>query len=358
MATLTETAYYTRKSLKWGAIALGVYIILKIVISISIQIYKQMNPTPPPPPTRGFGLLNPIDFPVSEIDTQLKYSLQTPNLKLPIMPTQVAVYATYPQKANLSASDQAQKIAKQLGFFGKYQALSAKDYRWKLNIPAPMTLELDIVSQDFSINYQWQEDHNILTSTLPPKQDTVDKIIKNLFSNLQTPPTDIDSTNLNVKYLRASGNKLVKAPSLSEAHFVQVDLERNKLNEIPFVTDNPEKGIIHMVLSGSSNQLKQFIQLDYRYYPINYTSKETYYSLDIQKAWQAVNAGNAFIAQADSQAEEINIRRIYLAYYDKPYGQPFIQPIYVFSGDDQNNNPFVAYYDAIDPSQIKSSANN
>ncbi|NMB56402.1 hypothetical protein GYA19_00515, partial [Candidatus Beckwithbacteria bacterium] len=45
--------------------------------------------------------------------------------------------------------------------------------------------------------------------------------------------------------------------------------------------------------------------------------------------------------------DKIMIRNISLAYFDSKLPQKYLQPIYVFEGDDNSNREFIAYIPAL-----------
>ena len=67
-------------------------------------------------------------------------------------------------------------------------------------------------------------------------------------------------------------------------------------------------------------------------------------------AWQDLLDGYALIVNVGRNSpDKIVIRKIYLAYYDSEEPQLYLQPIFVFEGD----NDFVAYLPAIDSNYLK-----
>jgi len=63
----------------------------------------------------------------------------------------------------------------------------------------------------------------------------------------------------------------------------------------------------------------------------------------IQQAWEELKAGKGYIAQIDNGVSEVTVRKVELAYFDSFEPQKYMQPVYVFSGD----NNFVGYIQAV-----------
>jgi hypothetical protein len=61
------------------------------------------------------------------------------------------------------------------------------------------------------------------------------------------------------------------------------------------------------------------------------------------EAWQDLNNGRAYIISSTPGVTDITIKKAFLAYYDPDIYQPYLQPVYVFIG--QNN--FVGFVPAV-----------
>ena len=60
-----------------------------------------------------------------------------------------------------------------------------------------------------------------------------------------------------------------------------------------------------------------------------------------RRAWEYLQTGKGYVAKRTTP--NVTIRKISLAYYESNEPQEFLQPVYVFEGD----NGFVAYVPAI-----------
>ena len=67
-------------------------------------------------------------------------------------------------------------------------------------------------------------------------------------------------------------------------------------------------------------------------------------------AWEELQAGRGFIARYPTNgAISIVVRQVYLGYYDSFDPQMYLQPVFVFEGD----NGFLAYVPAVIPEWIE-----
>jgi hypothetical protein len=339
MTKLSETAYYTRKIIKFGVIGIIAFFALRIFINTSIAIYKKLNPPPPPPPTVDFGKISRINFPTKEQPNDLSYNLQTPSGELPQFSDRAKVYYMPYQRPNLLALERAKREARQMGYTGEPRPVTDKIYRWEKRSNATSTLEMNIFTGAFKINYDWQNDQNIfLNKNLPGKQQA--KIEAQTFlrtAGLNT--EDLTTDKAKVSYLKAQGNRIAPAVSLSEADFVKVEMFRADVDEKPVLTKNAEKGVITFIFTDYVNASRKIIKVDYNYFPVNYEQPATYPIKTADTAWKQLQNGQGFIANWEGDNKQITIRRVYIGYFDGLEPQDFLQPIAVFEGD----NDFYAY---------------
>ena len=100
--------------------------------------------------------------------------------------------------------------------------------------------------------------------------------------------------------------------------------------------------MIRAIVSGNA-RLADITYLEYNYYPVEYGRQETYPLIPVSQAWQTLESGDGFVARLDDGVENVTVRRVGLAYLDTFEPQLFLQPVYVFTGD----NKFVGYVPAI-----------
>jgi hypothetical protein len=315
-------------------------------------LYLELNPPPPPVPTVGFGQLPAIEFPANP-GYSYNFVLQTPTGTLPIVTDRLPVYYMPYKKVTLLATDEAKAVAQGIGFTNEPTVLSDEVYQWQMNIPANLTLTMNIINGSFKLNYIWQSDANLIRTAEVYGQDAAKNTASAYLEKINRLPSDIDIQATQPKYLKITGNRLVPAISLSEADVVKVDLYRQPIDELPVVTADPDTGVISMIVVGNSDVRKQVVQLDYNYFPVNYQQLETYPLRSINSAWEQLQQGSGYLAKVEGSGNTLYVRRIYLAYYEADQAQQFMQPVYVFWGDDGTNKTFTAYVPAIDTQWIK-----
>jgi len=347
MATLTETAYWTRKLLKFGVIALVAFIILKNTFKIGKNIWRQLHPPPPPPPTVSFGKLPKLIFPEENLPlekTKISFKLETIQGGLPKLPEIGKVYFRPVKPPNLLASDRAISLAQKIGFSDQPEKKDETTYRW---ITKNFTvLEMDINNLNFHLTYDFKNDQEVLVSKNLPNNQQAAQEAKNFLVGNELLPEDLANGTAEFEYLHFDGNQLIPVASYSEAEFIRVNLFRANLDELRIFPPNPKKSLIFFLFSGSRSPGKRIIEISYIYFPVEKEIFGTYPLKPVTQAWNELQQGQGYIANlGQNENGQIIVRKVYLGYYDSEAPQNYLQPIYVFEGD----RNFFAYVPAVDP---------
>lgn len=343
MANLGETAITARKAIKYGGIALVFLIVGRVILTASVAYWKKLHPAPPPPPDVLFGKLPKIQFPQAEAATY-NYKLETPTGGLPTrLPGQFKVFFMPIKKASLLAYDAAKSVANRLDFIQEPKKLSETEYRWDSSDPIPSSLTINIITGSFILDKKWQSDDSYVTPTIYyTDSQSVDRMY-NLLSRVELLPEDIKTGKNTIQYLKADKDQIVPAVSLSQAHFVQVNLYRAPVDGVDVVAPSSSKGLISAVLALQREDSKQFVSLNYNYFPVDLERSAVYPLIGVAEAWQRLQKGGGFIAGVKPNTTNVTIRDITLQYYDSDTPQQFMQPVYVFTGDPD----FVGYVSAV-----------
>jgi len=349
VATLTQTTFLTRRIIKYGSIGLVIFLILQFSFGVVKDYLKKHNPPAPPPPTVAFKKLPALDFPKKENLPIPSFSLQTISGSLPVLDNIGKVYVMIKPATSLLSLDKAKTMAKGIGFTDLPQPVSSQVYRFTTNSVPTTILELNIVSNNFTLRYEYAGDPNILTERKLPTNGEAINEAKSFLNKMGLLPDDISAGKSAVTYFKYSANGLISADSLSEADFVKVSLLRQDLDKLKIVPENPNSGPISFLFSGSRDPAKRILEINYTYSKIDAQHFATYPLKSVATAWQELEEGKGFVANLGNNSDgKIVVRDVYLAYYDSTQPQNYLQPIFVFEGD----KGFLGYVSAIDPQWI------
>lgn len=348
--TLTNVTRIGRQVVKFGIIALVAMILGRALVSAAITYYRAMNPPPPPPPTVGFGILPSPVFPdQDDIEKPIQYILETPTDRLPEFGDRAKVFLMPKSHPSLIADERAKSIAASFDFVFEPEILDTRTYRWTRSQPLLTTFELDIVDLHFSLQADFfARPELLLGSELPTGTQAVNQIKSQLDrANLLAP--DLATAAGEILYLKSVGGELQEAVSPSDADFIHVDLNRVPIDgQYRMFTPGGYQGIISGLVTGALARNRNIIQLESFYSPVEYSQVHTYPLRTAQSAWQVLQAGEGYLAEHNG-GETAVIRSVQLGFYDSFEKQDYLQPIYVFEGDQD----FLGYVPAISPEYLQ-----
>lgn len=339
--TLSEVTEVGRDVLKYTVIGLVSFMVLRMLGTAFVRYWKATHPEPPPPPTVGFGKLPALNYPNQEFRPD-SFKLETATNKLPEYGDRAKVFFMPFSSPSLLADEKVRDIASRFGFESQPELISSNYYRWTKRQPLNTTLEIDLKNYNFSLNSDYLSRIELVTAeNLPQSRDAISRV-KSLLSNVDLLAADVATASGNTTYLKALGGELLEAVSASDADFIRVDLDRIPVDGIYHMfTPDGDVGIISAVVTGAYERRNSVLDMDYRYQPVNYDQAETYPIKTAREAWQELKEGGGYVV--DGPFDQAVVRKIQFGYYDGFEEQQFLQPIYVFSGDDN----FMAYVPAI-----------
>ncbi len=344
MATLTETAYYSRKIIKWSIIGFVVFIFIRLIFIYIVDVIKNVLPPPPLRPNNYFGKLYKLNFPeVASPSGQLKFTLQTIEGKIPVASSAARVYFMPKNRVNLLSLSKAQTFVGKLGFTSTPHLIKDTVYRW-IDTKNPLRLiELDTVSNHFTLEYAYAHDLTLFTErNVPTREQTMGEVINFLqTSNLGI--SDLNIAKPTFTYLKLEGDQLVVTTSQSQADAVRVDLFRNNLNGFRVLTDRPNEGLIEIILGSSKKSDKRILYARNNYWPIDIKTVGIYKLKTSTEAWEELQSSQGYFASYTPNQTQFTITNISLALYDSRESQFFLQPVFVFEGE----NKFLAYVSAV-----------
>jgi hypothetical protein len=343
---LTQVTHVGRLAVKYGMIALVVLIVGRIFLTAAINYWKAMNPPPQPPPTIGFGPLPKIEFPDQEDeDKPNSYILELPTARFPEFPDRAKVFFMPSVAPSLLADELVRQKASSFKFVFQPEILGERTYRWTRTEDIDMSLTMDTLNYNFSLRSNFKAKPEFLINpSLPEEFEAVAKV-KSVLDRADLLADDVATASGKVSFIRSLGGELTSAASLSDSDFIRVDLNRVPVDDkYPMYTSEGTRGTISAILTGATNTLSGVVEIDNFYHPIDYEQVETYPLRDVKMAWKVLQAGEGYVS-SKGELEAAMIRDVELGYYDSEQEQEFLQPVFVFKGDDG----FIGLVSAVDP---------
>ncbi|MBI4066181.1 hypothetical protein HY411_00540, partial [Candidatus Gottesmanbacteria bacterium] len=238
------------------------------------------------------------------------------------------------------------EFAKRLGLNPKPIEETKAIYRFEDDTTALRRLRYDIVSNNFILRYGFDQDTGLFTERNLPSVDAAVAEAKSMMQTFALYGQDLTKGTNKVSFLKLVGDTLVPTTSLSQAEAVRVDFFRQNVGGLKLFTPYPDEGQVVFIFSGSKNNKKKVLQFAYTLWPIDYETFGTYALKTSAVAWEELKSGHGYIARYPTNAAtSIVIRQVYLGYYDSFDPQMYLQPVFVFEGD----NGFLSYVPAVTP---------
>jgi hypothetical protein len=205
---------------------------------------------------------------------------------------------------------------------------------------------MNVLNGNFSLSYDYLSDLTLVGINSAPNKDQAIAEAKAFLQRANVLTPDLAAGTQQVIHFKFNPPNLEQAMALSEADFALVNFFRTDLEGIRILPPNPKKSLVSVLLSGSSDQQKRILEVNYTHFSINESDSCTYPLKEIDQAWQDLQNNKAFLASFGQNYDgQVVIRKVYLGYFDPPDDQRFLEPIYVFEGD----RDFIAYIPALDP---------
>lgn len=344
--SLTEIAYSSRKIIKYGGIGLVTFLIVWPIYTLAVSAYKAAHP-PYIPPTLKYGILPKIVFPEKQFEKK-NFTFQLPNDTFPAFKDQQKVYVVYRSNSSFLALEEDTKTAKDFGFSGTPTEIQPGIYQFK-DETLNGTLTMNVLDGSFRLEYPYQNDQLLLNpKSVPTKEDAINEASRFLQSGGKM-TDDLSGGEQKVSYWRIEFDGLKAVSSPSEANAVRVDFFRKNLEDnLAILSTEKDKASVSVLVSGSDVAGKKILDVSYKYTNID---RESYSTYPIKTTEQAVNdlkIGN-YWPVSEVSTNDIIIRKIYLAYFEPVTLTNYMQPIFVFEGD----NNFTAYVPAVVDKYVK-----
>lgn len=354
MATLTVTAYLTRKTLNIGLILLVVVIVLRLGFGLITDLWRTIFPPPPPPATVAFGKL---PYPtaqngVATPSSALSYSLETATGQLPEMPKNMKVFFMPRPGPTFGSFEKMKSLANRLGFSDNPAPVKVGSTAWRFSdATTPLRfLDIDEISQNFRVTYDYVSDQSLFAEKNFSSTADVVSTAQSFFSGAGLFSSDLQSVSPTITYFKLDSGALVPTTSLSNADAVGVTFNRAARDKIPIVSPDPKQGLVSVLLSGSSSSKKRVLEGRYFYTAIDQENFATYPVISATSAFEKLKAGQAIYASIPIPApKSVAIRSVVAAYLDPYPPQSYLQPVLVFSDE----KGFIAYVPVVDPGWLE-----
>lgn len=344
MLTLTKAADVTKKLVIIG-VFLTIFIGFLIVIANTIKTtISTLKPPPPPQLTTVFGTLPQISFPDQTFPTDIRFSLETLSGNIQSASPTAKIYFLPKQQKSLLTNIRANQDAKNIGIDSPAVSVNNKLVYQSNN----KEFSIDPISRNFTYLYNFVSDPSVFTGSNILTQSAATTIAGGFLRTLDALPKDYSQTPT-VTFLTYNGAQFIPigtSENSSVATAARVDYFRNKVDSLPVVNPEFNKGNISVIVAKNQDKNKQIITAERNYQEISNEDVGIYPVKSGESAWADFLNGQGYIPNPGNSAitKRAVIRNSYLAYYDTGSEISYLVPVYVFVGDDG----FVGYVQALE----------
>lgn len=341
MATLTEAAIFSKKTFVWLLAAGAVFVLIFALFLVGKSLMKIISPPKPPPATVAFGKISELDLSEGiRASANITYSIETISGDLPILVDKAKVFKIAETESSFGDLERAGALALRHGF-ADYTNLGSNVFQFRDAKDEKRVLIYNIASGNFKLDNDFVNDPEMATSNFSSVEQAI-KIARDFMLTLGLDEVEFPKERSETKYLRLDGNNLVEVPALTQANLIKVNFNRRELDKMRVISPRDDKAAVWAVVSS-----KGVVAAQKEILPIEKNRFATYPLKGTAKAFEKLKAGNgAFNKQFNGNS--FAIRNVEMAYLETKGGQGFLQPVYVFKGDEG----FVSYTGALDENWV------
>ncbi len=345
--SLTEASYYFRKIAPFAILGAIVVFIIYYGIQLVILLIQLQQP----PATPVSQIVNPvfgaIPRPIildSTPSAGLTYILDTIDGVTVSASPAANVYFLPKAPARLGFKENVFLMAKNLEInteLANYERQGDK----AVFTDAKNSFVVDVNSYNFDYEYLYLANENErLAEAYIPSTETINEKAVEILSKVGRYPAELARGKRNIVYLafNPQTDELTVVDKPENANLVEVDFYREDIDSLPAASPRYFNSPNYLVLL-FDNQGHKVVKAKVSFFERSTEQIGVYPLKNGDQAWEDFTAGNGYIVSGGEGLSQINIKRMFVAYFDPDVAQDYLQPIYVFMGE----NNFVGYVPAL-----------
>jgi len=343
--TLTEVSFFGRKFAPFAVLIFVIVLILFYTFKL-VFLFAELNNKPKLGLNTIFNSIKPPEFPEATPSSLHTYVMDTVEGE-PITATEAGKVFFIPKSPfRFGYKEKISLIAKTLGFEGNgldYKLSSTKTSA--LFEDSKRKFTIDINNFNFKFDQDITRSPELFQKTGIPDKETAQNKAIDFLKSFDRYPTDLAKGRMNVIFLQYDtvSSRTAVLEENKDANMVEVDFYRADIDQFPIVSPKyfNSQNYVTMVqvedgyhVVGAQMQFFEKSEGQVGVYPI----------IDGNTAFEKLATGSGFIVSGTNiPQKQIPIKRMFMGYFDPNIYQEYLQPVYVFLGD----NNFVAYVPAV-----------
>jgi hypothetical protein len=246
--------------------------------------------------------------------------------------------------SDLSTEGKVYLMAKKIGFDTenvKYTKLSAREISF---VDDKRNLTIDVTNYNFKYVYDFSSERSLFFGTRIPEQKEIEDKAREFLQSVNRYPTELAQGQTHIIYLYY--NYISKQMSVKErpieANVVEVDFFRPPIDGFEVVSPSYYNSQNSVILVFNQTDYK-VLKAEVSFFEKSSEQVATYPLKKGSQAWSELQDNKGIIISAPAGKNNISIKKMFYAYLDPDIYQSYLQPVYVFLGDDN----FVGYVPAV-----------
>lgn len=346
--TLTELSYYLRKALPLVII----FTLLLFIFYYSIKLIFLLSQKPTKPTVYLNPIFDKIDPPQikeASLSAGLQFVLDTIEGK-PITATETAKIFFIPQpQSRLIYRNRILLMAKQFGFdtdITKYKLENDE----AVFSDGKRSLRINIKNYNFKYEYDFSSEEQIFFQKNLPSQNEIQNQAIDFLKKLDRYPEQLARGETKIHYFvyTAENNFITPTTKKDEANLVEINFFPQAVDDFLVVYETFVSSPNHIIATFYKGKIK-VLKARITYFEKNKDQFGIYPLKTGDQAYEELTSGKGLIISNLAKDNKIVLTKMFLAYFEPSFYQPYFQPVYVFVGKDD----FVAYIPAVRNDYLK-----
>ncbi|PIY69547.1 hypothetical protein COY90_00115 [Candidatus Roizmanbacteria bacterium CG_4_10_14_0_8_um_filter_39_9] len=342
--TLTEVSFFSRKFAPFVILVVVVIFILFYSVKLII-LYSELNQPKIVELNPIFKEIRPVEITDATTSATFSYSIDTVDGE-PVTATDTAKVFFLPKnQAKFGYREKMYLMAKQVGIDTEVIKHRLENSINAIFEDGKRRLLVDITNFNFKYEVDIVRSPELFMQNETPDKDTAQNRAIDFLKSIDRYPDDLQKGRMNViffKYDKESSKTAVLEDN-TDANMVEIDFYRADIDQFPIVSPSyfNSRNYVTMVVTNNDYQV---VNAQVRLFEKSDGQVGLYPVIDGKTAYKRLQAGKGFIVSGSKlTTSEISIKHMFMGYYDPDTYQEYLQPVYVFLGD----NNFVAYVVAL-----------
>jgi len=340
--TLTNISYLIKKYGPSVILSALVFFIIFYSVKIGILIYKaQKGPEIFYNPV--FGIINKPSFTNSTNSAGIKFSIDTIEGKPTTTTASANIYAIPPPETKFGYRNRLFFMAQNIGIIDPTSSYNLIDKNAEFN-DNMQKLEIDIRNFNFSYEYFYKNNLELFDYAIIPISKKAEEDAKAFLKSIDKFPDEFNDAKIQIKFFffDKEKNTMTHVKRNLDANFVEVYFFKPDLEKTSFVSIKYPNTHNYVKMIPLEDKYK-IVEAQIKYFDKSAELFGIYPVKTGDEAYKQLKKGKGTVIRNLNSLDKVTIKKMFIAYFDPEDYEEFIQPVYVFQGDED----FVAFVPAI-----------